>query len=417
MKKSKTIISLCLSALFSLMLLFTSFVKPVNASPTITVQQTFTAAANPDVVGLWSQVERIKVNDSNITQELFITDNEHKTSTIVKGFGNDASPNSQLFLLHKYAGWNTATKPYPVLFVHGAGSDGDFAVDPERDGTTPGLAQSLAADGYAVFAITFAHPHGDNYIQREVLAAAIQRIKDITGKTKVDLIAHSKGNMSSRMYVSDVKKSWGTAFRNDVRRYIQLGAPNGGIDYTFRNTWAAWGIMATGAFGPVPYTYMTIYGWPTDTSYHSIYNAADGGGAYPGQAQMLAKWDDVYDLDVFEQDWYTTYYGGWGYYSYSEGIDYAINQGGNLINTLINTPVNSSVQIATLAGNVNVISGVTMEDDGPSDGILFVDSATMTDPMISGGATLLEKTVMNLNHVQLAYDPTALTWIKTQLSR
>lgn len=417
MKKKKNIISLFLSALFSLMLLFTSFVKPVNAAPTITVEQTFTAAANPDVVGLWSQVERIRVNDTNITQELFISDNEQQKSNIIEAFGNDASPNSKLFLLHKATGWNTATKPYPVLFVHGAGSDGDYAIDPKGDGSIPGLAQSLTSEGYAVFSITFAHPHGDNYFQREVLAAAIQRIKDITGKTKVDLIAHSKGNMSSRMYVSDVKKTWGTAFRNDVRRYVQLGAPNGGIDYTFRNTWAAWGIMATGAFGPVPYTYMTIYGWPVDTAYHSLYSAADGGGAYTGQAQMLAKWDDKYALDVLEQDWYTTYYGGWGYYSYSEGIDYAINQGGNLINTLKNTPVKPSVQIATLAGNVNVINGIVMENDGPSDGVIFIDSATMTDPMTSGGATLLEKKVMNLNHVQLAYDPAAIAWIKTQLSR
>ena len=32
--------------------------------------------------------------------------------------------------------------------------------------------------------------------------------------------------MSARMYLSNVKKL-GTEYRGDVRRYIQLGAPNG----------------------------------------------------------------------------------------------------------------------------------------------------------------------------------------------
>lgn len=390
---------------------------PVTAnatSPTMTVEQTYT---NINTTKFWAKVERIRLNESNIGQETFIDDNQQATSNIITEFGNDATPNSQLFLLHYAAGWNTGDKPYPVLLVHGAGSDGDYFADPERDGSTPGLMQALSAQGYKVFSITFAHPHGDNYIQREILAAAIQRIKDVTGATKVDLIAHSKGNMSARMYVSNVKKSWGTAFRGDVRRYIQLGAPNGGIDYSFRNTWAAWGIMATGAFGPVPFTQMTIYGWPYNTAYHSIYNASHGGGAYTGQAQMLARWDGTYGLGLTEQDWYTCYYGGTGYYSYSYGIDEAISEGGNLISVLQQNPVDSSVQLATLAGNYNVIDGVVMEDDGPSDGMIFVQSATMTDPMTAGGATMLAKTVLPLNHVELTYDDTAIAWVEARLAQ
>ena len=246
---------------------------------------------------------------------------------------------------------------------------------------------------------------------------AIQRIKDVTGAPKVDIIAHSKGNMSARMYLSNVKKDWGIPFRNDVRRYIQLGAPNGGIDYSFRNTWASWGIMTTGAHGPVPYLNMLIYGTWIDTAYHSLYNLDDGGGAYTGQAQMLSRWDDIYSLDLYEQDWYTTYYGGWGFASYSKGIDYAIEQGGNLIEILNNSPVDPSVEIATLAGNVNVIDGIVMEDDGPSDGIVFVESALMTDPMVSNGAKLLEKKVVELNHVELAYHEDAKRWILMQLTR
>lgn len=400
--------------LFSLMLVIQVPVISATAAPTITVEQTFTSITTTKY---WSKVERLRLNDPNIGQEKFITDNQQKQANIITEFGGTATPNSQLFLLHYASGWNTGTKPYPVLLVHGAGATGDFYADPAGDGSITGLMQSLNSSGYKVFSVTFAHPHGDNYIQREILAAAIQRIKDVTGASKVDVIAHSKGNMSSRMYVSNVKKSWGTDFRQDVRRYIQIGAPNGGIDYTFRNTNAAWGIMATGAFGPVPFTSMLIYGLWSGTAYHSIYGTAEGGGAYPGQAQMLAKWDSTYSLDMFEQDWYTAYYGGYGYYSYSYGIDKAIAEGGNLISILQQNPVNSSVQIATLAGNYNVIGGVVMEDDGPSDGMVFVDSATLTAPMTAGGATLLEKKVLPLSHVALTYDPTAATWVKTQLSR
>ncbi|MCY6372654.1 esterase/lipase family protein [Clostridium ganghwense] len=390
------------------------FPNIVKAIPTITVEQTFT---DINTTKFWAKVERIRLNEPNIVQEKFISDNEHKKSNIITEFGNTECPNSQLFLLHYAEGWDTGSNPIPILFVHGAGKNGDYAADPIGDGSIEGIMQYLKSNGFKVFSITFAHPHGDNFFQREILAAAISRIKEVTGSEKVDLIAHSKGNISSRMYVSNVKRDWGIDFRDDVRRYIQLGAPNGGIDYSFRNTWAAWGIMATGEHGPVPYTSMLIYGLWCNTKYHSLYNEDEGGGAYTGQVQMLAKWVDKYPLDALEQDWYTTYYGGQGFCSYSYGIDHAIQEGENLIDTLKNSPVASSVEIATLAGNVNVINGVTMENDGPSDGIVFVESATMTEPMTATGATLLEKKVISLNHVQLAYDTAAKSWIKTQLTR
>lgn len=400
--------------LISLFIIFTMLTPIyVDAMDAMIIEETFT---DRNITKYWDKVERIRLNNSNIKQEKFIFDNEHKKENIIRQFGNTSQPSSQLFLLHYAEGWDSNTQPTPVLFVHGAGKDGDYAADPVGDGSVEGLMQYLTNNDFKVFSITFAHPHGDNYYQREVLAAAIQRIKDVTGVTKVDIIAHSKGNMSARMYLSNVKKDWGIPFRNDVRRYIQLGAPNGGIDYSFRNTWASWGIMTTGAHGPVPYLNMLIYGTWIDTAYHSLYNLDDGGGAYTGQAQMLSRWDDVYPLDLYEQDWYTTYYGGWGFASYSKGIDYAIEQGGNLIEILNDSPIDSSVEIATLAGNVNIIDGIVMEDDGPSDGIVFVESALMTDPMIEDGAILLEKKVMELNHVELAYHEEAKRWILFQLT-
>lgn len=401
------------STLFLIIVMVLVSVAPIYASSNMTVEATFTDSVTTKY---WEKVERIRLNNTGITSEIYISDNEHKAANIITEFGT-ARPHAQQFLLHYAEGWNTGAKPYPVLLVHGAGSNGDYYADPRLDGSRDGLKQYLSGAGYRVFSITFAHPHGDNYYQREVLDAAIDRIKSVTGASKVDIIAHSKGNMSTRMYVSNVKKSYGSAYDQDVRRYIQIAAPNGGIDYTFRNTWAAWGIMTSNSFGPVPFTKMLIYGFWNNTAYHSIYGAADGGGAYTGQAQMLARWDSVYSLGSTEQDWYTAYHGGWGFFSYSKGIDYAINQGGNLIATMQQSPVDGGVAIATLSGNKNTLEGIVLENDGPSDSVLFVESAMMTEPMTAGGATLLEKKTMHYNHIELTYEEPAMSWVKTQLER
>lgn len=176
----------------------------------------------------WDKIELLKDSNKNIKQEKFINDNEHKIEEIINAFNNNTSPNSQYFLLHYAPGWDIGTKENPVILIHGAGKSGNFFIDPLENSTTKGLAQYLVTKGYKVFAITFAHPHGDNYYQSEILSDAIEKVKAVTNASKVDIIAHSKGNMSARMYLSNVKKNWGTAYRGDVRRYIQLGAPNGG---------------------------------------------------------------------------------------------------------------------------------------------------------------------------------------------
>ncbi|MBC7196113.1 MAG: acetyltransferase [Deferribacterales bacterium] len=362
----------------------------------------------------WDKIELLRDSNNNLKQEKFIKDNEHKAEEIIKAFNNNRTPNSQYFLLHYAPGWNTGIKENPVILIHGAGKNGNFFIDPLENGATQGLAQYLVKKGYKVFAITFAHPHGDNYYQSEILSDAIEKIKSVTNSSKVDIIAHSKGNMSARMYLSNIKKNWGTEYRGDVRRYIQLGAPNGGIDFTFRNPNMAWSLIATGGYGPVPYTKMLVYGLWQDTVYHSIYSE---GGAYPGQSQMLARWDGIYPLNIYQQDWYTTYHGGLGFASYSYGINYAINQGGDLIDTLRNSPISSGIEIAILAGNKNIINGIPWEITGPSDGLVFVKSATDTSSMEVAGANVIANDVYYLNHLELAYSKLAMEWVDYQLSR
>lgn len=132
---------------------------------------------------------------------------------------------------------------------------------------------------------------------------------------------------------------------------------------------------------------------------------------------MLARWDETYPLNIYQQDWYTTYYGGLGFSSYSYGINYAITQGGNLIETLKNSPIGVGVEIAILAGNKNIINGVPWEITGASDGLVFVKSATDTSSMEAAGANIIANDIYYLNHLELAYSKSAMEWVDYQLSR
>lgn len=360
----------------------------------------------------WDKVELLRDSDPNLKQEKFISDTEQTDPEIVAAFGT-AAPSSQYFSLHYAPGWNTATQPYPILLVHGASHDANKAwADPLGDGT-PGLMQYLSNKGYAVFAITFANSQGDNWMQAEQIANAIAKLKSVTRASKVDIIAHSKGNVPARMYVSNVHESWGTPYRGDVRRLIQLGSPNKGIDFSFRNTDMNWTVMAYDSNSPVPYDSMLIYGIWTDAGYHSLYT--DYGNAFPGQAQLLYRWDNVYPLDETQQDWYTTYYGGLGYVSHSYGIDKAIQEGGNLISILNQNGVDPGVRVSILSGDNNVIDGVVWEHTGPCDGIIFVDSARDTDGITLRGATVYANDTYDLNHAELRYDSSAMSWVLNQL--
>ena len=123
----------------SLFIIFILFIPTyVRAMDTMIVEETFT---DRSITKYWERVERIRLDNPNIKQEKFIFDNEHKKENIIKEFGNTSQPNSQLFLLHYAEGWDSNIQPTPVLFVHGAGKDGDYAADPVGDGSVEGLMQ------------------------------------------------------------------------------------------------------------------------------------------------------------------------------------------------------------------------------------------------------------------------------------
>ena len=186
----------------------------------------------------WDYIERLDNSDPHFVQRNFSPRQTITNPELVAAFGSD-HPHSGSVLLH-YAGDPTPgleRQPRPVLLVHGANKDANFWWDPAEDGSDKGLPQRLRDQGYQVFALTFAHNQDDNMLQAEQIATCVKRIEALTGQSQVDLVAHSKGGAAARIFVTDgVKEPWMTQCKGNVHRLALVGAPNGGIDYSFRHS-------------------------------------------------------------------------------------------------------------------------------------------------------------------------------------
>lgn len=190
-------------------------------------------------------------------------------------------PEARLVLLHHgprtAQGLCPSSKP-PVLLVHGAlqngnvwlypgGNDGSGGAYPGTTQTT-GFVQALEASGRCTFAVTFGSFHGDNYNHAINLVNAIERIKVVTGRSKVDVIAWSKGVLAVDLYAGNVP-SWtdfGTKhfeqlaaeqarrvppFQSDIRTYVALSGPHLGIDLNFRHPYNDLLIYSTQENAPI----------------------------------------------------------------------------------------------------------------------------------------------------------------------
>lgn len=108
----------------------------------------------------------------------------------------------------------------PVLFVHGyTGSASNWAT----------MIARLQADGWPsnrLFAYTFSNPYdasdGANVRNAQEVANWVNNIKRVTGASKVDIVAHSMGGLSTRYYI----KFLGGV--NHIDDYIALGTPQKG---------------------------------------------------------------------------------------------------------------------------------------------------------------------------------------------
>lgn len=352
----------------------------------------------------WSWTERIRGSQACLTQEKFIPEIECEDEEIVRYF-QSATPSSCEVLLHYLSPTKKSTS-HPVLLVHGAGHHANLAwcESPQQE---KGLVFSLTSSGRDIFAVTFAHPHGDNWQQAIQLANVIQRIKEVVPTEKIDLVAHSKGGIPAWLYLSGLCSSMDAPYQGEVERYFMLGTPNRGLDFPFRHVLPNWSVVELGINAPIACDSMLYYGRYIDTTERSIY----GGSAFPGSSQLLYRWDDRYPIKSQVK---TLYSGGQNVFLHSRGIDAAIRDGGDLMKTLLGSPIDPDIEIHILAGNNAYFQGVKGEQDGDSDGLVFVESVLFTDGIASDPKQVKQKEVLPLNHLELLYHPDAHQWVFNQ---
>lgn len=383
----------------------------------MTLEATFSSPAYG-----WAKVERWYDSNPGFIPAQYPSDGRlDQTGQRLTQFGA-ARPNAGRFLLSYAPGWATNPKSVPVLLVPGAYETADYAY--ANPSTSPigwgasscpstGLMQSLSGAGYKVFAITFPHIVGNNYNHAEQIRDAVDIIKISTGAAKVDIVAWSMGTLSSRMYASSVKQSWGTAYAGDVRKLVLIGGPNIGWDYTFRHgTWPAissYPECGGSVIGGTAAIWQNCYGWLYSHPEFTPYVTASG-DFFPGIRQMLKRWDGTYPVNLANPDAWTTYYGSTGYYGQSYGIDYAISQG-SLINTVRGSSIPAGVSTYLLCGDNPNIPSWNNELDGPSDGTILLNSCADTSSIasVAGTATL------SLNHIRLTWDSTAVSQVQSWL--
>ena len=112
------------------------------------------------------------------------------------------------------------TVPDPILFVHGWNSDGS---------TWNTMVGRFQADGYAparLFAWTY-NTSQSNATTAQQLSTKVNEILAATGASRVDVITHSMGGLSSRYYT---KNLGGDA---KVDEWVSLGGPNHGTDFAY----------------------------------------------------------------------------------------------------------------------------------------------------------------------------------------
>ena len=129
----------------------------------LTGDETYTSDG---VIKLWSAIERLEDPDRTLlSADTFNTatewpENINYAPFIRQSFGT-ARPGSHSALLHMGLS-ETVANGTPILMVHGAGDNGS------RSFVT--MASRLDRTGRPVYALTFAHPHGDVFKQAELLS-------------------------------------------------------------------------------------------------------------------------------------------------------------------------------------------------------------------------------------------------------
>ncbi|HEY1322560.1 MAG TPA: hypothetical protein VGF32_20050 [Streptosporangiaceae bacterium] len=359
----------------------------------------------------WQKAELWKDNDPSWPAEQYLPDGRDDQTGQARTLFGSAEPPGSEFLLYQAPGALTNSGP-PVLLVMGANDsvDREYA-DPALGGAgscgslscpSTGLMQYLSGRGYRVFAVDFANVQGDNYEWAQNISDALQVMASETGTASADLLAWSKGAFAARMYVASVAPSWGRPYQGNVAKLILLGNPNGGLDYTFAHGTEGnpeiYPECGGSLNGPSPSQSYLCFG-----ILYAQPNLSIDSGYFTGQRQMLARWDGTYGVDETQDDWYTTYYGGTGFVSTSNGIQYAISHG-SLVATIKQAGLPASVPAYLLCGGSPTIPGFYNENRGPSDGVVFISSCEDTTGIASVAAVHL---IPGDNHLMLGWEPSA----------
>ncbi len=333
-----------------------------------------------DGVPTWDRVERLVDGEARLfRQEDFAPgsawDDDSPLSPHAAELFGDPTPPSSTALLHMAPGWLAAEHPVPILLVSGASTS--------ASGVLAALARQLAARGRSVFALSFAHPHGDCFQQAEQIANALLRIEALTGAAQVDLVAHSKGGIAAAVYLANrpgadwgdhpraaAYADWATPYRGDVRRFVPVAVPFGGLDTTFRWTAPHLEVVSDGADPLAPLPWDTWYPFGTanllvSDDVRALNVWPDGADAFPGTAQLLRRWDEAFPLPgerpelgafALQTDWASTYEGTLGFFSRGAGIDDAIATAGGLLDHLASNRLPAGVPVAVLAGTFPFIA-------------------------------------------------------------
>jgi len=362
----------------------------------------------------WENMELLRT--PGLPVEIMQDRGRQRDPEVVSCFGSELPPSTDV-CLHDAGAPAQLASQIPVLLIHGANvnATSNWATPPYTSRKS-GLMQHLKSKGYRVFAVTFANKHGDNFVWVNHIHNAVNRIKQITKAPLVDAVAHSKGGFSLRLYTSDVLSPGMKPYQKSIRKALFIGAPQRGLDYTFRHSVVHWALIPEDddpvKYAPVAWTKAIIYGTWRDASRSNF-----AGPYFKGQAQMLARWDKTYMINPTNPDWYTTYNGGKGFVSESPGIDAVIKASGDIVGQMKRSPVRPEIQVGILAGNSPTIPGILNETDGPSDGLALVKSVAAAEDLTAGGAKLLDQTILPMHHLQLIFEPKAMDWVVTQLQK
>lgn len=360
-------------------------------------------------------MELLRDRDPHLIQRNFHPRSVQQNREIIQAFGTNKPHSGDAVLL--YAGDpppGVKAQPVPVLLVHGASKSADFWWDPRENGSGQGLPQMLREQGFKVFAVSFAHNQDDQFFWSQQIGNASERVRQLTGTAQIDLIGHSKGGQAARIYCTPgVAPDWVRQSQGDVRRLVLVAAPNGGIDTLFRHPSANYALYgsSTSPHLNAPMSWERMLAWGTNKDVSEFGFSSKGPDYWPGQRQMLARWDNRYSLPITEPDYLTTYEGGQGFVSYSRGIDHYIREGGNLVERLNHAPIDPHIQVAVLAGNKADIKGIVNETGGPSDGLLFLESALK----LPKETNLVAEAVLPLNHKSLISEREGQQWIADAL--